>query len=100
MQAMDRGRARAGNGRARPSGRTTTNHQEGKTNMKQRTNSNQDLIDLFDGEYLEIDPHPLYLERKAFCHNSEGGLTLRTVEYTFYGIGGFGIMQGLDLLFG
>jgi hypothetical protein len=61
--------------------------------MKPQTDPNQDVLDLLEGdEHLDLDPYPCYFRDDDF--------TPASVRGQFYGIGGFGLVQGLDLLFG
>jgi len=61
--------------------------------MKHQTNQHEDLFDLLEGdEHLDMDPHPLYFPDDDF--------TPARVRGMFYGIGGFDVVQGLDLLWG
>jgi hypothetical protein len=61
--------------------------------MKQRTSKDEDVFDLLEGEeHLDMDPYP--------CYFGTGGMVPESLRGKFYGIGGFDIVQGLDLLFG
>jgi len=60
--------------------------------MKQQTDSSQDIFELLEGgERLDMDPRPLYFGNDAMVPDKLRGM--------FYGIGGFYIVQGLDLFF-
>lgn len=61
--------------------------------MKQRTSKDDDIFDLLEGdERLDMDPYPQYFGTDCMVPERLRG--------TFYGIGGFDVIQGLDLLFG
>jgi len=81
-----------GNVLARPEGNATNNNHE-EHDMKQPTNAVQDVLDCLEGdEHLELDPRA--------CHFPDHGLVPAQLRGKFYGIGGFDIVQGLDLLWG